>query len=87
MIRAAMTTAAEEYKRVALALLDRFDEITKEHMAMSEVLRQDPALEKAYLGYMPQAKQAVDSAFGPLRIAIESGIDIQPALEALLKLP
>ncbi len=80
-------TTTEEYKRVALALLDYYDEITKEHMAMSEVLRSHPALDQAYRGYMPQAKQAVDSVFVPLRTAIESGIDIQPALEAVLKLP
>jgi len=80
-------TTAEEYKRVALALLSYFDEITKEHMAMSEVFRKSPTLQQAYLGYMPQAKQAVDSVFLPLRSALDSGTDIQPALEALLKLP
>ena len=86
IISAAMTSA-DEYKRVALELLDHFSEITKEHMAMSEVLRSRPALTVECRGYLPQAKQAVDSVFAPLRRAIESGTDIQPALEALLKLP
>ncbi|PYL79322.1 MAG: hypothetical protein DMF21_13275 [Verrucomicrobia bacterium] len=80
-------TSADEYKRVALELLEHFSEITKEHMAMSEVLRSRPALTAECRGYLPQAKQGVDSVFAPLRTAIESGTDIQPALEALLKLP
>ncbi len=83
----AAMTSADEYKRVALELLEHFSEITKEHMAMSEVLRSRPALTVECRGYLPQAKQAVDSVFAPLRRAIESGTDIQPALEALLKLP
>jgi len=58
-------TSADEYKRVALELLEHFSEITKEHMAMSEVLRSRPALTAECRGYLPQAKQAVDSVFAP----------------------
>jgi len=50
---------------VALELLEHFSEITKEHMAMSEVLRSRPALTAECRGYLPQAKQAVDSVFAP----------------------
>ena len=81
-----MTTEGE-YKRVALALLKYFDVITKEHTAMDEILRTRPALQAVCRDYMPQAVHAVDSVFLPLRTAIESGTDIQPALEALLRLP
>lgn len=80
-------TTPEEYKRIALALLEHFEGITKEHMAMAEVFRNQPSLQIAWQGYLPQATQAVAAVFPPLRTAIESGIDIQPALEALLKLP
>jgi hypothetical protein len=54
---------------------------------MAEVLRNQPSLQIAWQGFLPQATQAVDSVFAPLRTAIESETDIQPALEALLKLP
>lgn len=78
----------EEYKQIALDLLDRFYEVTKEHMAMSEAIRNyQPALNSAVLGFMPQATQAVDAAFQPLRISIEAGSEFRPALEALLRLP
>jgi len=42
-----------------LELLEHFSEITKEHMAMSEVLRSRPALTAECRGYMPQAKQGL----------------------------
>jgi hypothetical protein len=80
-------TTPDEYKRIALALLEHFEGITKEHMAMAEVFRNQPGLQTAWRAYLPQATQAVDAVFPPLRIAIESGTDVQPALEALLKLP
>ena len=77
----------DDYKDLALALLNYSYDLTKEHMAMSEVLRSKPALTSEYLSSLPQATQAVESAFHPLRSAIESGSDLAPALEALLKLP
>jgi hypothetical protein len=77
----------EDYKSVALSLLAAFEDITKEHIAMSEVFRNQPKLMLAWQSYLPQATQAVEAAFGPLRTAIVSGSDYRPALEALLKLP
>src|SRR5215472_8527170 len=86
IIRAAMPTT-EEYKQSMLALLDAFYEVTKEHIAMSEVLRRHPGLVTEYRIFLPQSHQAVDSAFGPLRRAIESGIDFRHELAELSKLP
>jgi hypothetical protein len=77
----------EEYKDLALTLLDAFEVLTKEHMAMAEVLRKQASLQVVYQEYLPQATQAVYAAFGPLRTAISSESDFRPALEALLKLP
>ncbi len=77
----------QDYKSLALSLLAAFEEITKEHMAMSEVLRNQPNLKMAWNSYFPQATQAVNAAFGPLRAAITAESDFRPALEALLKLP
>jgi hypothetical protein len=48
-------TTEDEYKQVALALLKYFDVITKEHMAMNEVLRTRPALQSLSRNYLPQA--------------------------------
>jgi len=76
-----------DYKTLALELLDYAYELTKEHMAMSEVLRRKPTLLNEWRVFLPQATQAVDATFAPLRTAIESGIDFRPALEKLLKLP
>jgi hypothetical protein len=76
----------KDYKQLALALLEHFDKITQEHRAMREVLKHYPALEKDFLACMPHAKQTVDSVFVPLRTAMESGIGVKPALEALSKL-
>jgi hypothetical protein len=76
----------KDYKQLALALLEHFDKITQEHRAMRELLKHYPALEKDFLTYMPHAKQTVDSVFVPLRTAMESGIGVKPALEALSKL-
>jgi hypothetical protein len=82
----ATMTNPKDYKQLALALLEHFDKVTKEHRAMREVLKHYPALEKDFLGYMPHATQTVDSVFVPLRTAMESGIGVKPALAALLKL-
>ena len=81
------TMTLDDYKELALALLDYSYDLTKEHMAMSEVLRSKPGLTNEYLSFLPQATHAVESAFHPLRSAIVSGSDLRPALEALLKLP
>ena len=81
-----MNSHPKDYKQLALALLEHFDTITKEHRAMREVLKHYPALEKDFLGYMPHAKETVDSVFVPLRAAMESGIGVKSALGALLKL-
>lgn len=35
--------------------VERFGDLTKEHMALSEAIRQYPQLQKACLGYMSQA--------------------------------
>jgi hypothetical protein len=77
----------QDYKSLALSLLAAFEEITREHIAMSEVLRDKPNLILAWQSYLPQATQAVDAAFPPLRTAIISENDFRPALVALLKLP
>jgi hypothetical protein len=76
-----------EYKELALSLVAAFEEITKEHIAMSEVFRNQPKLVLAWHSYLPQATQAVETVFGSLRTAIVSEGDFRPALEALLKLP
>jgi hypothetical protein len=76
----------KDYKQLALALLEHFDTVTKENRAMREVLKHYPALEKDFLACMPHAKQTVDSVFVPLRTAMESGIGVKSALQALLKL-
>ena len=76
-----------DYKNLALSLLAAFEEITKEHIAMSEVFRNQPDLTLAWHSCLPQATQAVDAAFGPLLTAIISESDFRPALETLLKLP
>lgn len=77
----------KDYKDLALSLLAAFEEITKEHMAMSEVMRKQPILKVASHSYFPDATLAVDAAFSPLRTAIVSESDFRPALKALLKLP
>jgi hypothetical protein len=76
-----------DYKSLALSLLAAFEDITKEHMAMAEALRERPTLLLAWHSYLPQTTQAVESVFGSLRTAIVSENDYRPALEALLKLP
>jgi hypothetical protein len=53
----------QDYKSLALSLLAAFEEITREHIAMSEVLRKQPNLILAWQSYLPQATQAVDGAF------------------------
>jgi hypothetical protein len=82
-----MPTTNQGYKSLALSLLAAFEQITKEHMAMAEAMRDRPNLLLAWQSYPPQATQAVEAAFGPLRTAITTENDFRPALEALLKLP
>lgn len=81
-----MTATEQDYRSLALSLLAAFEELTKEHMAMSEALRNQPKLLLAWQSYLPQTGQSVAAVFGPLRDAIETGNDYRPSLEALLKL-
>jgi len=75
----------EEFKQSMLALLDAFYEVTKEHMAMSEVLSCHPGLVTEYRTFLPQSIRPLTLRL--VLFAIESGIDFRHELAELSKLP